>query len=115
MTKVKTPSDPVTTKGVVYRLPCESGRVYVVETGRTLKQRITEHKREVKNIDLNNGKADHVAKTKHQIRWDEAEIICREVQWTKQKVKESLAIKRHIDNLNLDTETAIDTNWSLPS
>ena len=115
LTKVKTPSDPVTTKGVVYRIPCECGRVYVGETGRTLKQRITEHKRAVKNVDSNNGMAVHVAKTKHQIRWDEAEVICREEQWTKRKVKEGLAIRRHDDNLNLDTGTSIDTNWSLPS
>ena len=44
LTKVKTPADPTTTKGVVYKVPCECGRVYVGETGGTLKQRITEHK-----------------------------------------------------------------------
>ena len=44
LTKVNTPTDPVNTKGVVYKIPCECGRVYVGETGRTLKQRITEHK-----------------------------------------------------------------------
>ena len=49
LTKVKTPADPINTKGVVYKIPCECGRVYVGETGRTLKQRITEHKRAVKN------------------------------------------------------------------
>ena len=37
-TKVKTPTDPTTTKGVVYKIPCECGRMYVGETGRTLKQ-----------------------------------------------------------------------------
>ena len=83
LTKVETPPDPVTTKGVVYRIPCECGSVYVGETGRTLKQRITEHKRAVKNVNSNIGIAVHVAKTKHQIRWDEAEVICREEQWTK--------------------------------
>ena len=40
LTKVKTPTDPNNTKGVVYMIPCECGRVYVGETGRTLKQRI---------------------------------------------------------------------------
>ena len=93
LTKVKTPSDPVPTKGVVYRIPHECGSMYVGETRRTLKQTITEHKRAVKNVDSNNGIAVHVAKTKRQIIWDEAEVICREEQWIKRIVKKSLAIK----------------------
>ena len=57
LTKVKTPADLVNTKGVVYKIPCECGRVYVGETGRTLKQRVTKHKQAVKNAESNNGLA----------------------------------------------------------
>ena len=39
LTKVKTPTDPINTMGVVYRISCEYGRAYVGETGRKLKQR----------------------------------------------------------------------------
>ena len=42
LTKVRTPSDPVTTKGVVYRIPCECGRVYVGETGENTKAKNNE-------------------------------------------------------------------------
>lgn len=45
----------IASQGVVYKIPCECGRIYVGETGRTLKQRITEHKRAVKSTDSNNG------------------------------------------------------------
>ena len=114
LTKVKTPTDPNNTKGVVYMIPCECGRVYVGETGRTLKQRITEHKRAVKNADSNNGLAVHVAGTGHTIHWDEAEVVCREEQWTKRKIKESLTIKARANNLNLDTGASIDPNWNPP-
>ena len=114
LTKVKTPTDPNNTKGVVYMIPCECGRVYVGETGRTLKQRITEHKRAVKNADSNNGLAVHVAGTGHTIHWDEAEVVWREEQWTKRKIKESLTIKAHANNLNLDTGASIDPNWNPP-
>ena len=114
LTKVKTPTDPTTTKGVVYKIPCECGRMYVGETGRTLKQRITEHKRAVKNADSNNGLAVHVAETEHEIRWNEAEVVCREEQWTKRKIKEGLSIKAHTGNLNLDNGAFIDANWTPP-
>ena len=115
LTKVKTPTDPINTKGVVYKIACECGRVYVGETGRTLRQRIIEHKRAVKNADSNNGLAVHVARTKHDIRWDKAEVVCREEQWMKRKIKESLMIKAHGNNLNLNAGAFIDTNWNPPS
>ena len=114
LTKVKTPTDPINTKGVVYKIPCECTKVYVGETGRTVKQRISEHKRAVKNVDTNNGLAVHVAETGHCIRWDETKIVCQENQWTKRKIKESLMIKAQADNLNLDAGAFIDTNWSPP-
>ena len=73
--KVKIPVHPINIKGVVYNIPCECESVYVGETGRTLKQRITEHKRAVKNASSNNGLAVHIAGTDHEIRWDEAEVV----------------------------------------
>ena len=85
------------------------------ESGRTLKQRITEQKQAVKNADSNNRLAVHVTRTKHQIKWDEAEVICREEHWMKQKVKESLMIKAHDNNINLVAGVSIDTNWIPPS
>ena len=38
--RVKTPADPINTKRVVYRIPCECGRVYIGEIRRMLKQHI---------------------------------------------------------------------------
>ena len=67
LTELKTPADPINTKGVVYRIACSCGRVYVGETGRMLKQRISKHKRVVKNADSNNRLRVHVARTKHEI------------------------------------------------
>ena len=50
--KVKSPRDPYKHKGVVYSIPCECGKEYVGEIGRTLSQQMTEHKRAVRNNDL---------------------------------------------------------------
>ena len=56
----------VDVKGVVYSIPCaECSATYVEETGRTLRLRMAEHRREVKNKDPKNGIAMHVQKTAH--------------------------------------------------
>ena len=42
--KVKSPRDRNNIKGVIYSIPCKCGKEYVGETGRTLHQRMMEHK-----------------------------------------------------------------------
>ena len=74
------------------------------------KQTLTKHKQAVKSADSINGLAVHVARTKHEIKWDEGEVVCREEQWMKQIIKESLMIKELDNNLNLDTAASVDTN-----
>ena len=65
--KLKTSVNLINNKGVVYRIPCKCGRVYVGETERMLKQRITKHKQVVKNADNNNEVAVHLARIKYEI------------------------------------------------
>ena len=56
----------------------------------------------------NNG---HVAKPEHEIRWDEVEeSYTGKNSWP----KESLSIKAHADNLNLQTRAFFDTNKDHP-
>ena len=107
--KVKTPRNSLDHKGVVYSIPCECGKEYIGETGRTLTQRMSEHKRAVKNGDSNNALAVHVKQSGHNIQWEEANILIREGHWTKRKIKEGIAIKKN--NLNLDKGFQIDNNW----
>lgn len=73
-------------------------------------QRITKHNRVVRNAASNNGLA---AEAEHEIRWNEAEVVCREEQWTQHKNK-GLSIKAHTSNLNLDNRAFIDANWNPP-
>ena len=58
--KIKSAIDLCKQKGVVYSIPCECGKEYVGEIGRTLSQRMTEHKKAVRNNDPINVLAVHV-------------------------------------------------------
>ena len=39
--------EPIKQDGVVYRIPCECGKVYICETGRPIQDRIKEHERDI--------------------------------------------------------------------
>ena len=61
-------------KGIVYQVPCKDcDGVYTEESKRTLKVRLTEHKRAVVRSDVNNGIPGHVAMNEHNIVWGNQE------------------------------------------
>ena len=59
------------------------------EMGRTLHQRMTEHKPAVINNDSNNALAVHDSKSNRDIIWEEAKVhvVDRQQHWTKRKIK----------------------------
>ena len=54
---------------------CDCQASFIGETGGNLSTRLTEHKRAMRNGDVNNHIAEHHLKTKHQTDWDSATYI----------------------------------------
>ena len=65
---------PEEKKEVVYQVPCKD--CCKVETKRTLKTRISEHKQAVKKGDEKNGIAVHAHTTNHNIDWEDLFTAC---------------------------------------
>ena len=61
----------------------------LVETGRNLNIRLTEHKRATKNGDVNNHIAEHHLHTNHKIDWDSAECVTYSTDYYKRLALES--------------------------
>ena len=101
--KVKNPVPAEKKKGVVYEIPCQDcAQVYVGETGRTLKKRISEHKQAVKRFDDKNGIAVHHFKHNHRIAWDEATVSPLETSYWRRRVQEAINIRTKKETMNLD-------------
>ena len=65
--------------GFVYRIPCSScSWSYVGETGRSIGQRIGEHRRAVRRLAASSEIANHVLETGHQMDWSNPECLSRE-------------------------------------
>ena len=72
---VKWPTPKLDKKGVVYKVPCgDYNHVYISETRRTLRKRLTEHKAAVKKCNTKNGIAVYVWKSGHQVEWESAKV-----------------------------------------
>ena len=78
LTRVKGPQKHV----VVYQVPCaQCNEVYIGETGRPLKTRISEHKRAVTMGDARNANAVHWMRTGHSMDWKAATVVDRASRW----------------------------------
>ena len=74
------PKDPIPKEdkaGVVYQIPCsDCPQTYIGPTGRTLGQRLKEHKKAVKDKNtLTSALAEHTCQTGHTVDWSQTEIV----------------------------------------
>ena len=85
----------------VYNIPCKDcDRSYYGQTGRSINQRILEHKRAVRYGHDNSAIFQHIASTGHQMNWDNSELIFKNACGFKRKIVEAAVIKQ-TDNINL--------------
>ena len=88
----------------VYQVPCaDCDLVYFGESGRSLKTRLKEHKKDIVNQKEESGLAVHVHKEDHYFNFEKAEVLvpCGDVR--KRHIIESALIRRNQEiavNLN---------------
>ena len=83
-------------QGVVYEVKCnECNKKYIGETGRELRIRINEHKKGgMKTLDSNtSGLSQHIKSTNHEINWNDTNVISKENDMAKRKLKEAIKIR----------------------
>ena len=91
---------------VVYLIKCTGcDKVYIGETGRGLKNRIYEHKRDCRLENLNTGLSRHSWDYNHFFDFNNVKSLAREYNKYKRKLIESIYINENINiSINLKTE-----------
>ena len=85
----KRPQEPLVL-GSVYKVVCsDCNWKYVGETGRTLKERMAEHRRAVRECKETSEIASHVVESGHRMDWNGASVLEREVEYFKRGCKEA--------------------------
>ena len=99
-------------KNIVYKVPCmDCEKVYVGETSRNLKRRLTEHKGAVKREDRKNGIATHTWDHEHRVNWEEARVVRTEPHYWKRRMLEALRIQSIGNTSNLDCGLTLNPVW----
>ena len=101
LVRPKDPADPNVQDGVVFKIPCTCGRVYIGETGRPMQERMKEHDRDIRLAHTHNSAvSDHANGTGHKPLWNETKLFDGESHWYTRKVKEAICIRLKPDNIN---------------
>ena len=80
--------EPTKQDGVVYKIPCECGKVYIGETGRAMQDRIKEHDRDIRLARTETSAvSEHANETGHLPIWKEVKCIDRDPHWYTGRVK----------------------------
>ena len=104
--------DPAKQDGVDCRIPCECGKVYISETGRSMQERIKEHDRDIRLARTQTSAvSEHANKTGHNPLWDEVKFIDRDSHWYTCRVKEAIHIRLHLNNINRDNAIELPEAW----
>ena len=104
------PKDPIPKEdkaGVVYQIPCsDCPQTYIGQTGRTLGQRIKEHKKAVKDRNvITSALAEHTCQTGHTIDWCQTEILETNQNTSRRCLLESWMIQKEPHTLNRELGT----------
>jgi len=104
--------EPTKQDGVVYKIPCECGKVYIGETGRAMQDRIKEHDRDIRLARTQaSAVSEHGNETEHLPIWKEVKFIDRDPHWYTRRVKEAIHIRLHPNNINRDSGIEIPEAW----
>ena len=105
--------EPTKQDGVIYKIPCEWGKVYIGETGRAMQDRIKEHDTDNTACSYTQTSAvsEHANETGHLPIWKEVKFIDRDPHSYTRTVKEAIQIRLHPNNINRDSGIEIPEAW----
>ena len=88
--------DPAKQDGVVYRISCECGKVYIGETGRPIQDRIKQHDRDIRLARTETfAVLERAHNTGHEPLWNDVKFIDRDPYYYTHRVKEPIHIRLH--------------------
>ena len=104
--------DPDKRDGVVSRIPCECGKMYIGETGRPMQDRIKEHDGDIRLARTETSAvSEHALKTGNKPLLNEVKFIDRDSYYYTRSVKEAIHIRLHSNNINRDSGIEIPEAW----
>ena len=103
---------PAKQDGVVYRIPCECGKVHIGETGGPMQDRIKEYNRDIRLARTDTSAvSEHAPQHRTQATLERSKVFDRDPYYYMRRVKEAIHIRLHPNNFNRGNGIEIPEAW----